>query len=154
MKLTIEFNSIEELKEKLKDLVGDLSTVSNVTTEVQPEVTTTGIVEHDLTKVLPAKRGRKPKAVATEEVTTTPEVTQPEQVVASEQSIAEEDPKAVHFRNNFSQTIFVLLQQNKIDQEYIKSKVTEYGIKNILELKDNDELMRNFYVALVSEGRI
>lgn len=154
MKLIFEGETLNDLHSQVIKVAAEL--LSENHTVVAPETTTpetTGIVEHDLTKVQPAKRGRKPKVA--QEVK--PEEVKPEEPINETLTAPVaivDDPAFNHFKNNFSQTIFVLLQQNKINQEYIKNKVAEYGLKNILEVKSDDNLICKFYNELLNEGRL
>lgn len=159
MKLVIEGESIVEIQAKILEAAEDIKghaaperITQPVDAPVEPE--TTGNVEADLA-VEPAKkpRGRKPKETAAD-LSANTLAERPANSRPHTSAVEQVDPKLDNFKANFSSTIFLLLQQDKVDQKYITDKVAYYGLKNILEMKDDQKALDHFYLTLVSEGRI
>lgn len=169
MKLVFQ-GTLQQIKEEMRETLVILDIGHGGLKDTSPKCeppTTTGIVEQDLSVVADKpKRVRRTKAemkAAAKEQGNEPPVTLAEVAAVTKEPTHEivqdpvktsDDIKFTNFKNNFSQAIFLLLQQGKIDQTYITTKVQYYGLKNILEMKGDEKMIEHFYKTLVDEGKI
>ena len=176
MKLVFEADTLSDLRLQVIHAAKELSNETQPT-YVEPE--TTGSVEQDQSIVVPTstpsredlkpKRTRRTKAEieaakandladgpansrpVTGEVTDAPKS---EDFSGKTQETKDDELKLQNFKTNFTQTVFLLLQNQTIDSNYIAEKVKYYGLTDLMTMKKDEKMMEHFYQALRSEGKI
>ena len=97
--------------------------------------------------------GERPVFVASkEEVVEVPKSQDQSQV--SSGSVVDEATLLANFKANFTQTIFLLLQNKVIDQDYIAEKMRYYGLTDLTKMKDDEKMTEHFFKALRVEGKL
>lgn len=70
------------------------------------------------------------------------------------EEIIKDEAKLKNFKENFTQTIFLLLQNKVIDQDYISARMKEYNLTNLMNMKNSEDKLEHFYDKLVREGKL